>query len=298
MHTSVLLQETIDNLDLKKGDSVLDGTINNAGHSLLIAERIGERGVLIGLDEDRTALVRAKENLASLKHPPRIELVEENFRNLDTVLDSLKIPSIDKIIFDIGLSSDQLEVSGRGFSFKRDEPLLMTMSAIPRLGQRTALEIVNSWSEEELADAIFTYGEERFSRRIAKGIVEARSRDLITTTGTLEKIIKDSVPAWYARGKIHPATKTFQGIRICVNDELNALAEGLKKGVEKLSSGGRIAVITFHSLEDRIVKNFFRDMVKTGSFIAITKKPIVPKREEVLANPRSRSAKLRVLLKK
>lgn len=294
-HIPVLLKEAIEALDLKKGETVLDCTINGGGHSFVMAESVGKRGTLIGLDEDKSALDRAKEHLAGSE--AKIILEESNFRKLDQALVKLGIKEVDKILFDFGLSSDQLDNSGRGFSFKRDEPLLMTLSVVPKLGQLTAIEVVNSWSEEDLAGIIFEYGEERFSRRIAHGIVESRQKDVIRTTAELREIIERSVPASYRNGRIHPATRTFQGIRIAVNDELGAIKEGLVKAGEALSKGGRIATISFHSLEDRIVKQYFRDLVKGGIFRAITKKPIVPSREEEIANPRARSAKLRVIEK-
>ncbi|PIZ85308.1 16S rRNA (cytosine(1402)-N(4))-methyltransferase [Candidatus Nomurabacteria bacterium CG_4_10_14_0_2_um_filter_33_9] len=215
----------------------------------------------------------------------------------------------DAIIFDLGLSSDQLENSGRGFSFMKDEPLLMTMKENPSLDDLTAIDIVNSWGEESLVDIIYGYGEERFSRRIAKGIIEARKKNNIKTTFDLVKIIGDSVPSAYKRQRIHFATRTFQALRIAVNDELGALKVGLEKGFEILKKparphdslgaggGGRMSVISFHSLEDRIVKRFFRDKKEKSEAILINKKPIIPKEEEIKNNGRSRSAKLRVLEK-
>jgi 16S rRNA (cytosine1402-N4)-methyltransferase len=294
-HIPVLLKEAIEVLDLKKGDTVLDCTINGGGHSFVIAESIGKRGTLIGLDEDAGALSRAKEHLAG--SGAKVILKESNFRNLDKVLLMAGIGEVDKVLFDFGLSSDQLDNSGRGFSFKRDEPLLMTLGIVPKLGQLTALEILNSWSEEDLAGIIYEYGEERFSRRIAHGIAEARKKDVIRTTAELSEIIKRSVPASYRNGRIHPATRTFQAIRIAVNDELGAIKEGLAKASQAISPGGRVVVISFHSLEDRIVKQYFRDLAKSGKFRLITKRPIVPEREEEKANPRARSAKLRAIEK-
>lgn len=295
MHVSVLLNEAIEALELKKGEIVLDCTINGGGHSLAITKSIGKRGILVGIDEDKNALDRAGSNLAGVD--AKIILEESNFRNLDKVLKKHEINSVDKILFDFGLSSNQLENSGRGFSFQKDEPLLMTLGVVPKLGQLTALEILNSWREEELAEIIFKYGEERFSRRIAHGIVEARKKGIISTTALLKQIIENSVPTSYKRGKIHPATRTFQALRIAVNDELNAIKEGLANAADKLNKGGRIVAISFHSLEDRIVKQYFVGLSKGGNFKIITKKPIIAGREEVLLNPRSRSAKLRVIEK-
>lgn len=295
MHTPVLLKEVIEILDPQKGDTVLDCTINDGGHALAICQSIGEKGLLVGIDEDKGALERARNNLASCE--AKIILEESNFRNLDLVLEKSDVAGADKILFDFGLSSDQLEASGRGFSFQKDEPLLMTFTVIPKIGQLTALEVVNSWSEEDLSDIIREYGEERFSRRIARAIVEARKKGLIGTTAELKKIIEKAVPSRPEKGRIHSATKTFQAIRIAVNDELEAIREGLEKAAKKLNSGGRIAAISFHSLEDRIVKQYWKELAEGGKFRIVTKKPITPNREEEIANPRSRSAKLRVIEK-
>ena len=205
--------------------------------------------------------------------------------------------TVDAIIFDLGLSSDQLEISGRGFSFTKDEPLLMTMKESPNDEDLTAKEIVNTWEERNLADIIYGYGEERFSRRIAKAIVEARKENEIKTTFELVKIIEGSVPGSYKRGKIHFATRTFQALRIAVNDELGALEEGLAGGLKILKNEGRMGVISFHSLEDRIVKRFFREMKDEGKIKIINKKPIIAGKEELILNKRSRSAKLRIIEK-
>ncbi len=294
-HVPVLLKEVIEVLDLKKGDTVLDCTINDGGHALAICQTIGEKGFLVGIDEDKGALERARNNLALCK--AEIILEESNFRNLDLVLEKLDVSGVDKILFDFGLSSNQLEASGRGFSFQNDEPLLMTFAVIPKIGQLTALEVVNSWSEEDLSSIIREYGEERFSRRIASAIVEARKKGLIGTTAELKKIIEKAAPSRFGKGKIHPATRTFQAIRIAVNDELEAIREGLGKATKKLNPGGRIAAISFHSLEDRIVKQYWRELAESGKFRIVTKKPITPSREEEIANPRSRSAKLRAIEK-
>lgn len=294
-HIPVLLKEAMEALDLNKGDRVLDCTINGGGHSRAFVEYIGKSGMLIGIDEDKNALDRARTNLELTD--AEFILEESNFRNLDKVISGIGIKEVDKIFFDFGLSSNQLDASGRGFSFSKDEPLLMTLGVVPKLGQLTALEVVNGWGEEDLADIIYKYGEERFSRRIAHGIVESRKRGIIQTTFELREIIERSVPISYKRGKIHPATRTFQAIRIVVNDELGAIREGLAKATENLSPDGRIVTISFHSLEDRIVKQYFRDLVKSKKYLAITKKPITPSRKEIISNPRSRSAKLRAIQK-
>ncbi|OGI79142.1 16S rRNA (cytosine(1402)-N(4))-methyltransferase, partial [Candidatus Nomurabacteria bacterium RIFCSPHIGHO2_12_FULL_37_29] len=224
-----------------------------------------------------------------------ISFVNDNFRNIDKVLVKTKVEEVDGIIFDLGLSSDQLENSGRGFSFLKDEPLLMTMKENPSREDLTAKEIVNTWSEESLADIIHGYGEERFARRIAKGVVETRVKKKIESSFDLVKVINDSVPVAYRMGHLHPATRTFQALRIAVNDELGALKNGLEKGFKFLKKGGRMSVISFHSLEDRIVKRFYKAKEKEEKAKLINKKPFTPSIEEIRNNNRSRSAKLRIL---
>ena len=251
VHKTVLLNETIDGLNLKIESIVLDATFGGGGHSLEILKRFPKAKV-IALDQDKSVW---QEN------EKRISFHNKNFRDLDEVLKNEKV---DGIIFDLGLSSDQLEKSGRGFSFQKDEPLLMTMKENPNEEDLTAEEIVNTWDEKNLADIIYGYGEERFSRRIARGIVEARTKTKIQNTADLVKIISDVVPGAYRRGRIHFATRTFQALRIAVNDELRSLQTGLEKGFDALKPSGRMSVISFHSLEDRIVKKFFKKLEKEG----------------------------------
>lgn len=294
-HISVLLQETINGLDIKEGDRVFEGTVGLGGHSEEVMKLLGAHGAYIGIDEDAVALAHAEERLAS--YPCTKIFRWGNFRNIDQILDDVGYPTVDKILLDIGLSNLQLEGSGRGFSFKRDEPLLMTFQAEPREGALTARAIVNEWAEESLIDIFKGYGEERFAGRIARAIVYAREIKPIETTGELAGIIENAVPRFVRYGKIHPATKVFQALRITVNDELGALREGLAKGFARLAPHGRIAVISFHSLEDRIVKNFFKERADEGSGILVTKKPIVPSDQEIAHNSKSRSAKLRILEK-
>lgn len=294
-HIPVLLQEVIDGLDLVLGDVVFEGTVGLGGHSEAICRRIGARGIYIGTDQDNQALSKAEQRLAS--SPCKKIFVEENFRNLDLVLDNAGHTQVNKILLDIGLSNLQLVGSGRGFSFKHDEPLLMTFRVDPHEGDITAREIVNEWAVDSLTDVISGYGEERFAWRIANAIVAARTTKTIETTTELAEIIKNGVPVFARFGKIHPATKTFQAIRIAVNDELGALREGLEKGFERLAPGGNMAVISFHSLEDRIVKEFFKIKAEEGRGTLITKKPITPSEEELSRNPKSRSAKLRIIKK-
>jgi len=260
IHETVLLKETVDGLNLKKGDIVFDGTLGGGGHSAYVAEKFGQDVKIVAVDRDREALNRAEARLKTAG--ANYSLVLSDYRKIAEVLDSQKVEKVQGIILDLGLSSNQLDESGRGFSFKNDEPLFMTFAEPKDKPLVTAQTILNGWGEETLADIIYGYADERYARRIAKKIVEAREEKEIKTTNDLVEIISEAVPAVYRRGKIHFATKTFQAIRMAVNDELGALREGLEKGFEKLSSGGRMSVISFHSGEDRIVKNYFRDKAK------------------------------------
>lgn len=344
VHVPVLLHEIVsaliqgsrikDQVDHPTTFWYLDGTLGGAGHALAIAEayekangivagKQSKKLSIIGLDRDPQAIERAKKILEG--KTDRLILECESFRNLDAVIDkhtseiisanqssANRSPKINAILFDLGISSDELENSGRGFSFQKDEPLEMTMGDSATY-PFTAEDIVNGWKEEDIANVIFAYGEERYARRIAKAIVTYREKKKIETTIELAEIVKQSVPRFGRSfggkpAKIHPATKTFQALRIAVNDELQALKEGLTKGYERLAPGGKMAVISFHSLEDRIVKEFFKkcatnidsnsqtsDSQTTAKIL--TKKPITASPQELAENPRSRSAKLRILLK-
>lgn len=294
MHIPVLLQEVIDGLSVLSGDVVVDATVGGGGYTRALCERVGANGTVIGFDQDGDAIERAKKTLSDVTCT--LHLVHANFRNADAELARLGIARIDGAAFDLGFSSLQLEESGRGFSFLRDEPLSMTLQTDPEHIAFTARDIINDWAEEDIANVIFGYGEERYARRIAKALVSARQAHPIETTGQLVEVIKSAVPGRYRTGAIHPATRTFQALRIAVNDELNALKEGLEKTFSLLSPGKRIAVVSFHSLEDRIVKEFSKQKEADGA-VRITKKPIVPQDEEIRNNPRSRSAKLRILQK-
>lgn len=291
-HISVLLQEGTEGLALTEGKTVFEGTVGLGGHSRILCEKIGKKGLFIGTDADAESLKIAEDRLKDL--PCKKIFICDNFRNIENVLKQAGVEKVDAILLDIGLSNRQLETSPRGFSFMRDEPLLMTFNSSGE--GLTAKEIVNEWAEESIADIIYGYGEERYSRRIAKGIVEARKEKPIETSGQLADIVKKSVPK-FGFSKINPATKTFQALRIAVNDELGALREGLAKGFECLADGGRMAVISFHSLEDRIVKEFFRQKAHEGFATLATKKPIIPSDIEIRENPKSRSAKLRIIIK-
>ncbi len=295
VHKTVLLQESIDGLDLSsKSGVVIDGTFGGGGHSLYICENFKKVKVL-AFDQDESAFKKAAHKFKDKNY--NIKFINSNFRDLDKVLIEEGVDHIDGMMLDLGLSSDQLENSGRGFSFMKNEPLHMTMKENPTPEDVTAYDVVNTWSEENLANIIYGYGGEHFSRRIAKAIVDGREERPIETTFDLVQIIESAVPSKYKNGRINPATKTFQAIRIAVNDELGALEEALEKGFKALNVGGRMSVIAFHSLEDRIVKRFFKNKEKEKELILISKKPIVPSKEEIKNNPRSRSAKLRIIEK-
>ncbi|MFZ1987835.1 MAG: 16S rRNA (cytosine(1402)-N(4))-methyltransferase RsmH [Minisyncoccia bacterium] len=292
-HDSVLLEESIEALSIEPNDIVVDGTVGGAGHWRGLFAALSSEGVLVGIDADQHALERAREVLDEDPRTdrPMVHLIADNFRNLARILERLGISHINKALFDLGWSGYQL-AEGRGFSFREDEPLLMTYSDSGSTG--SAAELLATASEEELSDILHTYGEERFARGIARAIVLARAKERIVTTNALVKAVEAGTPAWYHHRKTHPATKTFQALRIAVNDELGAIREGLAATIDHLSPGGRVAVITFHSIEDRIVKNIFREAHAKGSGLVVNKKVIVPSVEETKRNPRSRSAKLRV----
>lgn len=293
IHKTVLLNESIDSLNLKDGSIFFDGTLGGAGHSLKVCSDFKNKVKIIATDRDALAIRNATEKFSKTVCKPK--LILSNYRDLDKVLVDLGIDKVDGILFDLGLSSDQLDISGRGFSFKNDEPLLMTFAENEQ--KIDAGVIVNNWGEETIADILYGYSDEKYSRRIAKAIIEGRKLKPIKTTYELIEIIRNAVPKAYQRGKIHFATKTFQALRIAVNDEITALKEGMDKGWQFLRDGGRMAIISFHSVEDREVKNYFRDKVKMGEGKLINKKPITPKEQEIKENSRSRSAKLRVIEK-
>ena len=295
MHIPVLKNESIDGLDIHSGDIIVDGTLGGGGHTYEIIKRFGSSVKVIGLDFDKDAKVRAEELIKDTPHDTVFRTI--GFQDLDKVLEELEISQVNRIFLDLGLSSFQLEVSGRGFSFLKDEPLLMTMKKDVEENDLTARDIVNTWDEETLANIIYGFGEEQHSRRIAKAIVDSRKKEKIETTFDLVRIIEEAVGGYYKSKRIHPATKTFQALRIATNTELSNLEEVIEKGVKYLVSGGRMAIISFHSLEDRIVKHKFIKLKKLGIANIITKKPIIPSGEEIINNPRSRSAKLRIIEK-
>lgn len=288
-HVSVLLHESVDGLELARGQTLLDCTYGAGGHSRYACSQ-GIR--VIALDQDADALEKDKQED---KEHCDITLIKENFKNLDVALKEAGISEVDGILFDLGTSVDQIKTSGRGFTFEKDEPLLMTLNTDEDV--LAAKDVVNVWSGETLEIILKNYGEERFAKRIAQAIVKAREEKTIETTFELVEIVKSATPTFYHFKKIHPATRTFQALRIAVNDEITALKTGLRKAFDALSSGGKMAVISFHSLEDREVKTYFRELEKEHKGKRITKKPLTAAEDEIASNPRSRSAKLRIFQK-
>lgn len=312
MHKTVLLEETVGGLNLKKGAVVVDATLGGGGHSKLALKQLGEKGILIGIDLDQTAIDEFKKKIGvsarggQIKNNskgPKIYLVKDNFINIKKILKDLKIDKVDGIMADLGWRLDQVKNKEYGMSFQIDAPLDMRLG---KEGSRTAYHIVNSWKEESLVDIFFRYGEEQNARKIAKRIIEKRKEKKIETTKELEAIVIGKAKP--KRG-MNPATKVFQALRIAVNNELDNLEIFLKESIDVLNNNGRLAVISFHSLEDRLTKKFFR--ANTGGCICpkelpicvcnqkkrleiITRKPIRPSIEELRENSRSRSAKLRI----
>ncbi len=289
LHVPVMHQEVMEFLNPSAGGCFLDCTLGMAGHASSIIEKIGATGHLIGLDRDERSLELAREKLAGFRG--RLDLVHSDFRDFDGVLKRLGVEAVDGMLFDLGISSFQLDNPQRGFSFRLEGPLDMRMD---QNGFISAYDLVNTLTEEELAKIIFNFGEERFSRRIARAITQHRTRKPIETTQELEEIIFKSVPVSYRRQKIHPATRTFQAIRIAVNRELESLKIALDKCTDYLKVGGRVGVIAFHSLEDRIVKEKFKALSKDKKISLVFKKPLRPGDEETQFNSRARSARLRV----
>ena len=302
-HVSVLLQECLDGLNIRPDGIYVDGTLGLGGHSFEIAARL-TTGRLIGIDRDETAIERAGKRLAVFGN--KVTLIHGNFSDTASILDSLGLDAVDGMLFDLGVSSPQLDEAQRGFSYRIDAPLDMRMDASEGL---TAYEIVNFWDEGRLNRILWDYGEERYARRITASILSARAKKPIASTQELVEIIKSAMPPGALREKQHPAKRSFQAIRIAVNDELGAIAAMMETAPDKLKKGGRLCVISFHSLEDRIVKNGIAARengctcpreapVCTCGFVktlkSISRKPILPSEEEIENNPRSRSAKLRI----
>ena len=305
-HVSVLLNECLEGLNIKEDGIYVDCTLGGAGHSSEIIKRLDKSGLLIGIDQDTDALNAAGLRLKDYENK---KLVHSNFYNIKSILDELDIEGVDGILMDLGVSSYQLDTGERGFSYMQDAPLDMRMN---RENALSAYDVVNTYSEEEIYRIIKDYGEEKFAKRIANFIVTRREEKPIETTLELVEVIKNAIPAKARREGPHPAKRTFQAIRIEVNSELTILNKTIEDGVSKLNKGGRMAIITFHSLEDRIVKLKFRELAnpctcpkefpicncgKTPTVKLLKRKAIEPSKEEVEVNPRSRSAKLRVIEK-
>ena len=289
LHTPVMVSQVLDFLNLKPGMNVIDATIGTGGHTEKILERISPGGHLFGIDKDKESLDITRLRLQ--KYSSMLDLIHGNFCNIDSILRNLNIKTVDAILFDLGLSSHQLETPERGFSIKYEGPLDMRMD---RESYISAYDLVNNLTKEELAIIIRDFGQERWHYRIAEKLVYTRKKNPVATTIQLSKIVLDAIPYRKGYWRIHPATRTFQALRIAVNRELEALSEGLTKAVNLINKKGRIVAISFHSLEDRIVKNIFRNFARENKLKIITKKPLKADKEEMLQNPRSRSACLRV----
>lgn len=303
-HISILLSECLDSLNIRPDGVYVDATLGGAGHSLHIAQRLTEGGRLISIDRDDMALANAEKRLAEVRD--RVTLVKSDFRNIDTAVASCGVEQVDGILFDLGVSSPQLDIAERGFSYMHDAKLDMRMDQQQQL---SAYEVVNEWDRNEIRRILWEYGEERYAPQIAAAIQRAREQKPIETTLELADIIREAMPPAARREKQHPAKRSFQAIRIAVNDELGAVREAMEKAIDCLNPGGRLAVITFHSLEDRIVKAAFNQAAqgctcpkdfpvcvcgKKPKVRLTPRKPILPSDEEIEENPRARSAKLRV----
>lgn len=314
VHVPVLLKEVLEFLNPMPNENFIDACFGEGGHSAAILQRNKPSGKVLGIeiDPDLTAgfsIFNTPGPRQAAGDSPkgylsnRLVLVNDSYINLKKIVEKHNFRPINGILFDLGMSTWHLEKSGRGFSFQKNEPLDMRYNitsfqlSLKRCYQGTAADIVNHWSEEEIIKILREYGQERFAKRIAKKIIEQRKLKPIKTTFQLTAIIKKAVPGWYQRQRIHPATRTFQALRIAVNNELENLEKALFQALEILEPGARIVAISFHSGEDRIVKNFFRDQGKKKTLEILTKKPIIPTKKEIEINPCSRSAKLRVAIK-
>jgi len=283
MHIPVLLKEITE--DIQPNENYIDCTMNGGGHTKEILKRNGPEGKVLGIEIDKEIFDQVEKN-------ERLIAVNDSYVNLKKIVEENGFENIKGILFDIGMSSYHVDSSERGFSFQKDEPLVMSYS-----GDITAEQILNEWREDEIEKILKEYGEEDFARKIAKKIVERRKGEKIKSTLQLVQIIKEATPGFYHHGKTHFATRTFQALRIAVNDELNNFKNALPQALEVLDKGGRLMTISFHSLEDRIIKEFLKEKEKSGEMKIITSKPIVPGEEEIQVNPRSRSSKLRIGIK-
>jgi len=291
MHISVLLDKTIEYLNPKANENFIDCTLGGGGHAFKILESTAPKGKVLGIDQDKEALLKVKEKAKEQKVGTRMVLAEGNFRDVKSIAAKEKFKPVHGILFDLGMSSWQLEESGRGFSFQKAEPLDMRYST---KNPTTAEKILNFWSKGDLERILKEYGEEQFAKQIAQAIVQNRAKKHVSSTNQLVNIVLEATPAWYHKRRIHPATKTFQALRIAVNRELENLKDALPQSIDILEKQGTLVVISFHSLEDRMVKNFFKDNPQLS---LLTKKPIVATQKEIQKNPRSRSAKLRAARK-
>lgn len=288
-HLPVLLREVIEHLDPSPGDVILDGTCGGGGHSQEILEKIIPDGKLIAVDADPEAIKRVKNKFEGFGGS--VKFINRNFRHIESILEEAGVKKLNGAVFDLGFSSFQIDSGHKGFSFLREGPLDMRFDQTQGI---TAKEVVNTFTREELAEVIRNFGEERHAKLVANAICSERRRSPLRTTSDLVDIASRALGRKYYRQRLHPAARTFQALRIFVNDELGALEEAIERTVKMLTPGARICVISFHSLEDRIVKHMFRDYAREGKVESITKKPICPGKDEVKANPRARSSKLRV----
>lgn len=308
-HETVLLHETVDGLDIKPNGVYVDCTLGGAGHAQYLLDQLGPQGHLYAFDQDMTAINNAKLKLADYVEKGQVTFIHQNFRHLKQALEELGIDQVDGIYYDLGVSSPQLDVAERGFSYGQEARLDMRMNQEQAL---SAYEVVNGWPYEDLVHILYRYGEEKFAKRIARAIEERRAQRPIETTTELAEIVKMAIPAATRRTGGHPAKRSFQAIRIAVNDELGAVEDSLEQALTLLKPEGRISVITFHSLEDRLVKQLFKEVSQgpevprglpvlpgqmQAPFALVNRKPIVASPEELEANNRSRSAKLRILSK-
>ncbi len=295
MHQPVLLHEVMEVLQPRQGMFYIDGTIGSGGHASSIIERIAPKGTLLGIDRDPSSVSRAKEYISHVVAEQELDVAvtirEGNFGGLAQIISEYGERRADVLLIDLGFSSDQL-ISGKGFSFRKDEPLIMRYDG--DAGKETAAQVVNGYPEAKLAEVLKEYGGERSARRIARSIVRTRRKNRIRTTGELVEVINEALSGMY-RPKLHPATRTFQALRILVNRELENLEQLLSDIPNIVAPGGRVAIISFHSLEDRLVKQRFKALASTAGAVLLTKKPITPSEGEVKRNPRSRSAKLRAI---
>lgn len=293
-HIPVLLNEVLETLAPKPGQNFIDATINGGGHATAILERINPTGKLIGIEWDRKIFEQLERRIKK-EEIKNLILINDSYANIENIMIDNHFQQVNGILFDLGMSNWHLEESGKGFSFLRDEPLDMRYDT--QTNQLSAIEIVNEYDQTKLEKIIREFGEESFARSISEAIIKSRKSKQIVTTVQLVEVIKNAVPFWYRQRRIHFATKTFQALRIAVNHELENVDRGIRKAIEIVPSRCRIAVITFHSLEDRIVKNLFREFTKSGTAVLLNKKPIATSYTERVRNPKSRSAKLRVIIK-